>query len=104
MIPHERSLVVKYQQRPFALLGVNTGPSREALRKFEEKERINWRSWWDGLGGPIAAEWKVMGFPTLYLIDHRGIIRYEWLGAPGDAELERRIGELVSEAEGAPSS
>jgi peroxiredoxin len=104
MIPHERSLVQRYQQRPFALLGVNTDPSPEALRKFEEKERLNWRSWWDGPGGPISTQWKVQGFPTLFLIDHRGVVRYEWLGAPRDAELDRHIEDLVREAEGAPTS
>jgi hypothetical protein len=104
MIPHERSLVERYQQRPFALLGVNTGPSPESLRKFESKERLNWRSWWDGPGGPITTHWKVQGFPTLFLIDHRGVVRFEYLGAPKESELDRRIEDLVSEAEGAPSS
>jgi hypothetical protein len=36
-----------------------------------EKE-ITWRSWWDGgsTGGPIASEWNVHGWPTLYLVDY----------------------------------
>src|SRR5947209_6561988 len=104
MIPHERSLVQRYQQRPFALLGVNTGPSKESLRKFGEKERLNFRSWWDGPGGAIARQWKVDGYPTLFLIDHRGVVRFEYLGAPKEAELDRRIEELVREAEEAPST
>ncbi len=104
MIPHERSLVQRYEQRPFALLGVNADLSRVSLRKFEEKERINWRSWCDGPTGAIATEWKVEGFPSLFLIDHRGVVRYEWLGAPKEDELDRRIEELVREAEGALSS
>jgi hypothetical protein len=104
MIPHERSLVQRYQQRPFALLGVNAGPDKEALRKFEAKERLNWRSWWDGHGGPITAQWKIEGFPTVFLIDHRGVVRFESLGRPKEAELDHRIEELVREAEGASSS
>ncbi len=104
MIPHERSLVQRYQQRPFALLGVNAGPSKEALQKFEEKERLNYRSWWDGSGGPIAAQWKVSAFPTILLIDHHGVVRFEWVGAPREAELDRHIEDLVREAEGTKSS
>jgi hypothetical protein len=104
MIPHERSLVQRYQQRPFALLGVNTGPSKEALRKFEEQERLSWRSWWDGPDGPIAAQWKVEAYPTVFLIDHRGVIRFESVGRPKESDLDRRIEDLVRETEGAPSS
>jgi peroxiredoxin len=104
MIPHERSLVQRYQQRPFALLGVNTDSTRQTLRKFEEREHLNWRSWWDGPDGSLAAQWKVEALPTLFLIDHRGVIRFETVGRPKQAELDRRIEELVREAEGAPAA
>jgi hypothetical protein len=104
MIPDERSLVQRYQQRPFALLGVNVDSSREGLRKFEERERVNWRSWWDGPDGRLSAQWKVEALPTVFLIDHRGVVRFESVGRPRQADLDHRIEELVREAEGAPSS
>jgi hypothetical protein len=103
MFPHERSLVQRYEQQPFALLGVNLDASQEILRKTEEKDRLNWRSWWDGPMGPISAGWKVEGLPTLFLIDHRGVIRFESLGPPKPHELEKRIEELLREAESASS-
>ncbi len=103
MVPHERSLVHRYEQRPFVLLGVNLDTSAETLRKFEEKDRLNWRSWWDGPAGPIAAKWKIESLPTLFLIDHRGNIRFESQGPPRPGELEKRIEELLLEAEAAGS-
>jgi hypothetical protein len=66
------------------------------------KEQISWRSFWNGLegtGGPISAEWNVSGWPTLFIIDHKGVIRHRFLGNPGDEKLDKFIDELVTEAE-----
>lgn len=77
MYPHERSFVKKFQGKPVVLLGVNSDGDREALKKVLEKEKITWRSWWDGGGtkGPVASKWQVHGWPTIYIIDAKGIIR-----------------------------
>ncbi len=40
-------------------------------------------------------DWKVTGWPTIYLIDHEGIIRNRWVGSPEDEVLDREIGQLV---------
>jgi hypothetical protein len=60
---------------------------------------MTWRSWFDGSGGPIAAKWHVQGWPTLYALDHKGVIRHKWVGSPGDAVMDRAINELVAQAE-----
>jgi hypothetical protein len=100
MFPHERSLVQRYEQRPFALLGVNLDGRRETLLRAETEQRLNWRSWWDGPEGSIAAAWKVEALPAVFLIDHRGVVRFESVGVPAAEELDRRIEALVREAEG----
>src|SRR5262245_8315779 len=99
MVPHERSLVERFQNRPFVLLGVNADNSPKELRRLQEEKKINWRSWWDGRPGPIAATFRIQGFPTLYLIDPEGIIRQMALGRPGDSDLENAIKLLIQEAE-----
>ena len=96
MYPHERSLVKELADKPFALIGVNSDKDLEELKDVLEKEQITWRSFWNGpkgTGGPISTEWNVHGWPTLYLIDHKGVIRHKFLGSPGDAELDRLIDE-----------
>jgi hypothetical protein len=102
MYPHERSLVSKLAGKPFVLLGVNSDRDREALKKTLVDEKITWRSFWNGgsTGGPISNEWGVRGWPTLVLIDHKGVIRNRWEGSPGDAALDQAIEALVKEAEG----
>jgi len=79
MYPHERSLVKRLAGQPFALLGINSDRDREALKKVMKKQGITWRSFWNGggTGGPISSAWNVRGWPTIYVLDHKGVIRYK---------------------------
>ena len=99
MFAHERSLVLKYEGKPFALLGVNTDDSLEKLQLAQKKHDLNWRSWWDGMSGPITFQWKVEGLPTFYLLDHKGLIRWENVGSPDLKVMDQLIEQLVQEAE-----
>jgi peroxiredoxin len=102
MYPHERSLVKRLEAKPFALLGINSDPSKEDLKKTIEKEKMTWRSFFDGgsTGGPIATKWNVSGWPTLYVIDHDGIIRHKWVGSPGDTVMDESIDKLIEKVDG----
>ena len=103
MYPHERPLVKRLADKPFALLGVNSDRDREALKATLKEETINWRSFWngpEGTGGPISKEWKVPGWPTMYIIDAEGRIRHKSVGSPGGETLDKWIDALIAEAEG----
>lgn len=98
MIPHERSLVAKYKDKPFALLGVNSDEDLEQYRKLAQQEGVTWRSFWDeSTSGPIATRWNVQGWPTVYLIDHEGVIRYRDIA--GEQAIDAAVAELVARAE-----
>jgi hypothetical protein len=101
MYPHERSLVKRLEGKPFALIGVNSDKDRQQLMKVLEDEKITWRSFWNGGGikGPISSQWNVHGWPTLFVIDHKGVIREKYLGFPGEQILDPKIEQLVMEAE-----
>jgi thiol-disulfide isomerase/thioredoxin len=99
MFAHERSLVQKYEGKPFALLGVNTDNTREQLLHEQQANQLNWRSWLDAPNGAISTQWKVEGLPTLFLIDHKGLIRWESVGVPNLKEMDALIEQLVQEAE-----
>jgi AhpC/TSA family len=99
MYPHERSLVKNLQNRSFALIGVNSDKDRDALKAAMEEEKITWRSFFDGsTSGPIAKQWGIQGWPTLYLLDHRGVIRQKFVGPPGE-KLDAAIVVLLREAQ-----
>ena len=97
MYPHERSLVEKMKNKPFVLLGVNSD-RKENIKKAIEREGISWRSWWDGgsTSGPIASAWNIHGWPTVYLLDANGVIRWKSVGVDEkqlDAALEKLLAE-----------
>ena len=97
MYPHERSLVKRLVDKPFALIGVNSDRDKNALKEVLKKENITWRSFWngpEGTRGPISAEWNVRGWPTIYIIDHKGVIRAK--NKRGDA-MEEVVMELLAE-------
>lgn len=98
MYPHERSLVQRLADQPFALLGINSDSDRQKLKEVMAKENITWRSWWDGgtTHGPIATEWNVTGWPTLYVLDKKGVIRFKNLR---DQALSDAVDKLLAEAE-----
>lgn len=98
MFPHERSLVQRLEGRPFALVGIDVGDDRDTVRGQERDGVITWRSCWDE-PGTIARQWQAETFPTVLLIDHKGVIRQRYAGSPGDETLDRAIEQLVREAE-----
>jgi Thioredoxin-like len=99
MYPHERSLVKRLKDRPFALIGVNSDRDKDALKEAMKKENITWRSFWNGgsTSGPISNAWKVRGWPTIYVLDERGVIRYR--NVRGEA-MDRAVDELLAEMNG----
>ena len=91
------------RDRPFALIGVHIGGSTaRQLKAVIEKERITWRSFVDAGNagaGPIATKWNISATPTFYVIDHKGVIRYKWAGAPGAKVLDAALDRLIKAAE-----
>ena len=99
MYPHERSLVKRLADKPFALLGINSDDNREELKKAMEKEQITWRSFWNGpkgMEGPISKAWNVEGWPTVYVLDAKGVIRYK---GPREKQLDAAVDTLLAEME-----
>ena len=96
MYPHERSLVKRLSGKPFALIGVNSDRDREALKKVMKKEGITWRSFWNGgsTHGPISTNWRVRGWPTIYVLDQYGIIRFKDVRGK---RMDQAVGQLLAE-------
>lgn len=97
MVPHERSLVKRLADKPFVILGVNSDRSRERLKQVMKKHKITWRSWFDGgsSGGPIAKRWNIKGWPTIYVLDPKGVIRFKNVrGKKLDQAIETVLKEL----------
>lgn len=98
MYPEERELVKRLGNRPFALLSVNTDEDVETLRRSIASGEITWRCWADsGWDGPITTSWGVAHFPTVYLLDGKGIIRRKlFRGDSIDHAIEDLFDEMTA--------
>ena len=95
MIPHEKQMVKRLKARPFALIGINSDGDRSALGKILTVRQIVWRNVVDGsTEGPISTQWGVNSWPTIYVLDAKGVIRYTDLRGE---ELEKAVVKLLAE-------
>jgi hypothetical protein len=137
MIPHEKTMVEKLKNRPFALLGINSDQDRDVLKDKQKAKRyaeistlpaaeraklpaadqtllaqmhtanvaylqkilkeqgISWRqAAQESTEGPIPTRWNVRGWPTIYVVDASGKIRFKDLR---DQALEDAVVKLLDE-------
>ncbi|MBM3834264.1 MAG: hypothetical protein FJ403_13555 [Verrucomicrobia bacterium] len=76
-------------------------PLGEVPRRAQDvpqRENLTWRSFWDGgnTKGPISTQWKVKGWPTIFILDHKGVIRHR--DARGEV-MDRAVDTLLKEVE-----
>jgi len=76
-----RELVDRLKEQPFAFLGINADPPQTVQQLIDEKV-VTWPNWVDGPEGPIARDWQVDTYPTTFVIDDQGFIRYRDLRGP----------------------
>jgi len=94
MYPHERSLVKQLADQPFALIGVNSDSNLEKIREIVKEKKLTWRSFQNKGGDePISDKWKIQGWPTVFILDAEGKIRFKGHGA-ADKVIEECLAEL----------
>ncbi len=161
MIPHEKAMVERLKDKPFALIGINSDGDRAVSKTFEAKEKegiaaigkdlgylnpsdptsqdqiveqirqgdpaflakveaaapgvvkkvkdadltnlrailekngIEWRQAAQGsTRGPLPRRWNVASWPTIYVLDAKGVIRFKNLRGE---ELEDAVVKLIAE-------
>ena len=102
LVPHEKALVEKLKDKPFALVGINGDPElTDEVKEIIKDTKITWRSFKDAQKDcpPFSQTWEIEGWPTICLIDHKGIIKQKWTGSPGEDKMDKAIDELVKAAE-----
>jgi thiol-disulfide isomerase/thioredoxin len=96
MIPHETEMVKKLKDKPFMLVSVSADEKKETLTTFLEKKPMPWTHWWNGKSGNVLETYQVRFFPTVYVLDAKGVIRHKHLR--GD-DLEHAVEKLIAEME-----
>lgn len=94
MYDHERSLVKRLKDKPFALVGVNHGDGLEDIQRATKEKNLIWRSFFTGEDPEIIEEYDVRGFPTIMILDANGVVR-----SVGHRTDDATIEELLADME-----
>jgi thiol-disulfide isomerase/thioredoxin len=92
MIPQEQRLVKKYEGRSFALLSICGDESLETAQKTASSHKMDWPCWFDGQNGPIVRDWNILSWPTIYILNDKGVIVAK---QHGGAALDTKLAELL---------
>ena len=78
-----------------SILGIMTDEKRETTAESIATGVLTWNVHWDGHRGPIATQWAVQGFPTVYVMDRDGRVAVAD-SLHGEA-LRKKVKELVEQ-------
>src|SRR5215471_3500362 len=92
------------QDKPFALVGVNINcHDPKTLKAVMDKEQLHFRSFTDKADGEglgiIGSAWNLFGTPTVFVLDHKGVIHYRQIGIPDKQAIDGVLKKLIQEAE-----
>jgi peroxiredoxin len=97
-LPYERSMIEQdYKGRPLTVLGVAADPP-DRLREFLKDHPVPWPNIADP-DRSLSEEWGIKSYPSVILVDQRGVIRGVWRGGIIPNELRAEIARLVDRAE-----
>lgn len=86
----------KMAGKPFAILAVDMGETQDVVRAYIREIKTDFTVLLDKDGHALKA-WKVFAFPTSYVVDAQGKIRYGLFGASewDDAGTVEKITRLL---------
>ncbi|MEO1526402.1 MAG: SUMF1/EgtB/PvdO family nonheme iron enzyme [Planctomycetota bacterium] len=100
MYPHERSLVKQLADKPFALIGVNSDEDLADIRRIVAKKNLRWRSFQnESSTGTISDKWAVQAWPTIFVLDAKGVIRFRGHEEGLDEIIEELLAEMGHKVE-----
>lgn len=95
MLPHEKSLVKRLEGKPFALIGINSDGPVDEVKQILADNQITWRQAIDeSTSGKWATAWNIHGWPTIYVLDENGVIRFR--DVRGE-EMDKAVDKLLEE-------
>ena len=99
MIPHEREMVTRLKDKPFVLVSISFDAEKKTLTEYLAKQPMPWNHWWNGAEGKLKDTLNIQHFPTLFVLDPQGVIRFKEIR---DEELEKAVNMLLEEMKTKP--
>ena len=70
----QRSVLTPWVDSDLVWIGVNDETDRATAAAALEKYDIPWPVIWDGRQGPIHTDWNIQSWPSVFVIDRKGLI------------------------------
>jgi RNA polymerase sigma factor (sigma-70 family) len=98
-LPLLKDVAARYADKGVVFLGVMAEDRAEDAARVVAQEKVPWRNWLDLRDekgeSPIVRAWGVVGFPSVYVLDGEGKIRFTRVLEQD--ELERALDQLLAE-------
>lgn len=97
-MPSMEGLKNQLKGQPFEILAVNLAEERVDIQQFKKEHQLTFTILLDSLGSAVQ-EWQVFAYPSSYVIDKKGKIRYALFGSYDwqQAEALETIQKLLAE-------
>lgn len=105
-IPGEKELMQKFSDKAVAFVGINGDEKSETGLKSAAKHGVPGRSFWgrfpgaDGKQTILVDQWNIRFWPSYYVIDPKGVIRYKRCWDTEPETLEKIINSVLSDTKG----
>lgn len=100
-LPHLTELVELHKNDPFALIGIATDPHLPDYTTRAKAAGVTWRNAWaGGTSGAWPTAWGVQRYPTVYVLDGQGVVRF--VDVRGEA-LSTAVRSLIAEQRARPA-
>lgn len=95
LVPELKELVASQDGKPFALVGISCDEDLSKLTAYLGENPLPWTILHDGGQGPIAKSYGIEYYPSIFVIDKKGILRARDLHGK---ELKKKVEQLLNEA------
>ncbi|MDR3581169.1 MAG: TlpA disulfide reductase family protein [Oryzomonas sp.] len=82
------------KDKGLVILAINEGNARESVASYAKANSLTFPVLTDE-GSMTAKEYGVFGFPTIFIIDRKGIIRKKILGDVNPAQLDKLVRQIA---------
>lgn len=85
-----------HRKEGFTLIAINAGDSAELVQEFVKQYQLSLPVWLDPQN-EASRVFRVMSYPSSFVIDRQGVVRLAWVGAITRNMLEKYVTPLIGE-------
>ena len=95
MIPHEREMVARLKDKPFALVSISADDEKKDARRLPRQGADALEPLVERQRGQAPGHADIQHYPTIFVLDPNGVIRFKEIRGE---ELEKAVNLLLEEA------